>query len=259
MQNLSKLFIQKLILEENKALPNPDLYASTLVNPYDNRENLPPGYIDEILAGMSERKRKRFMNGEWLDDLEGALWKRAMINDNRIVNIPDRLIRIVVAIDPAVTANENSDDTGIIVAGKDRKGHYYILDDVTAVQATPYEWGEAAVKAYRKYKADRVIGEVNNCGDLAEVNIRNIKDARTVSYKSVRASRGKFVRAEPIAALYEQGLVHHIGEFPQLEDQMCNFNPLTTDKSPDRMDALVWALWELSGGVGGGSPLVMAG
>jgi phage terminase large subunit-like protein len=147
-----------------------------------------------------------------------------------------------------VTSAAGSDETGIVVAGikKGRNGadsHYYVLEDAT-MKGTPSEWAKAVTDAYWYYNADRVVAEVNNGGDLVEQNIRSAD--RQVSFKAVRATRGKVLRAEPIAALYERGLVHHVGEFPLLEDQMCNYTGEPDEKSPDRMDALVWALTMLS-------------
>ncbi len=184
-----------------------------------------------------------------LEDAQGALWKHDLIEEYRTTEHPD-LVRIVVAIDPAVAdpkakseeeQNENA-ETGIIVAGVAANGHAYVLDD-KSIQSSPHTWASEAVTAYRKYKADRIIAEQNNGGALVESTIRTID--RGISYSPVWASRGKYTRAEPVAALYEQGKVHHVGMFPQLEDQMCQWEPLTGMKSPDRLDALVWALTEL--------------
>ena len=238
-----RLFVEKIDPETNTPLPLPQLYDSMVMNPAGNRENLPDGYIEETLAGLPERKRRRFLLGEWMNDLEGALWNLDMINRNRVVNVPE-LRRIVVGVDPAVTSNAASDATGIVVAGQGGNGDFYILDDASCEKASPYEWARAVIDKYREYQADRVIGEVNNGGDLIEMNLRNVD--RTVSFRAVRASRGKFTRAEPVAALYEQGKVHHAGTFQKLEDEMCSYNPATALKSPDRMDALVWAITELS-------------
>lgn len=152
------------------------------------------------------------------------------------------LSRVIVAIDPAVSNNSQSDETGIIVAGKGYDGFGYILDDLT-MKGTPEQWATRAINAYRDYHADRIIAEVNNGGDLVQQVIRSVD--RMVPYKAVRASRGKVTRAEPIVSLYEQGRIFHIKEFPLLEEQMCNFAPQYMDKSPDRVDALVWALTEL--------------
>jgi len=150
--------------------------------------------------------------------------------------------RIVVAIDPAVTSGESADETGIIVAGLGVDGFGYVLDDLTC-RLSPEGWARRAVEAYHHYGADRIVAEVNNGGDLVESVLRTV-DAK-VSYKKVHASRGKRVRAEPIAALYEQRKVFHTKMFPELEDQMCNFVPDRVEGSPDRVDALVWALTEL--------------
>jgi predicted phage terminase large subunit-like protein len=150
--------------------------------------------------------------------------------------------RIVVAIDPAVTSGDDADETGIIVAGLGVDGFGYVLDDLSC-RLPPEGWARRAVNAYRHYQADRIIGESNNGGDLIEATIRTID--RTVSYKKVIASRGKLVRAEPISSLYEQAKVFHARHFPELEDQMCMYVPGTFDGSPDRVDALVWALTDL--------------
>jgi phage terminase large subunit-like protein len=156
------------------------------------------------------------------------------------------LVRIVVAIDPAVSTGEDADETGIIVAGKDAAGHGYVLADQSARYA-PTEWARTAIALYRQHNADRVVAEVNNGGDMVEATIRMIDP--NVSYSAVRGSRGKVIRAEPVAALYEQRRIHHVGAFPTLEDQMCAFAPdfdrASAGFSPDRVDALVWAFAEL--------------
>jgi phage terminase large subunit-like protein len=159
------------------------------------------------------------------------------------------LKRIVIGVDPAVTANEDSDLTGIVAAGLGVDGEYYILADNSLIQ-TPALWAHKAVVTYVSYKADRIVGEANNGGDLVEHTIRTVDDGiydgKNVAYKKVHAAKAKVTRAEPIAALYEQHRVHHVGFFPELEDEMCDYDPLTSKKSPDRMDALVWAMTELT-------------
>jgi len=150
-------------------------------------------------------------------------------------------VRIVIGVDPAVTGSETSDETGIIVVGKDAAGHLYVLGD-HSIRGTPLDWAKRVAWAVDKHGADRVVGEVNNGGDLVEVNLRTV--SKSLPFKKVTASRGKYIRAEPIAALYEKGEVHHVGAFPELEDQMCEWLP--GDESPDRMDALVWAITELA-------------
>lgn len=220
---------------------------------YDNRPNLAPQFYAKIIRKYEgTRLGRQELNAEVLTDNPRALWNRDTIDRDRVTVAPT-LRRIVVGLDPNVKNRDlvqlakggadMLDEAGIVVAGDDGNGHYYVLDD-RSLDAGPNEWGHAAVKAYRDHKGDRIIGEVNNGGDMVEMTIRNVD--QNVSYKSVTASRGKAVRAEPISALYEQGRVHHVGSFAALEDEMCDFDPVTTTKSPNRMDALVWALTELS-------------
>ncbi|MDY0385675.1 MAG: terminase family protein [Methanolobus sp.] len=209
---------------------------------YENLSNLAPAFIDVIISRYEgTRLGRQELNAEILDDNPDALWTRQMIEDSRVSKVPN-LLRIVVGVDPAVTSNEASADTGIVVAAADEHGEYYVLGDYT-IHATPKKWAQEIIAAYYKHSADRVIGEVNNGGELVEYTLRTIDP--NVSYRSVRASRGKQTRAEPISALYEQGKCHHVGSFPALEDQMCDWVP-GEGSSPDRVDALVWALSELS-------------
>lgn len=247
-----KVFVQKLNPSDNTCLPNPNSYGFMKINPADNQANLTSDYIDETLASLSERQKKRFLLGDFSEDLEGALWSDYLINKYRVVNAPADLLRIVVAIDPAVSCNEDSDETGLVVAGVSGEGHYYVLED-GSLKDTPNNWCHAAIGLYNKYKADRIIGEVNNGGDLIVSLLRTID--RTIPFREVRASKGKIKRAEPITALYEQGLVHHVGYLSKLEEQMCSYVPAMQNTSPDRMDALVWALTELSSKR---SPLILA-
>jgi len=184
--------------------------------------------------------------GEVLDDNPGALWNRNQIEASRIK--PDQvpaLIRVVVGVDPAVTSGEDSDLTGIVTAGYAADGHYYILDD-SSMKASPDTWARKITSNFELYKADRIIAETNNGGDLVVHLLQQVNPNLPV--KKVTATRGKAVRAEPIASLYEQGRVHHVGMFPELEEQMCEWEPGVSKDSPDRMDALVWALTELSEG-----------
>lgn len=218
----------------------------------DNADNLAPGFLEAIQRRYGgTRLGRQELDGEFLDDVPGALWQRAWIDSDRVAKAPD-LRRIVVAIDPAVTNTEGSDETGIVAAGVEGAGRdrrYYVLDDLSG-RYGPLEWAQKAITAYRRHDADRIVAEVNNGGLMVEATIRTV-DA-SVPYKEVRASRGKAVRAEPISALYEQGLVHHVGSFAALEDQMCSFTSdfdrARNGYSPDRLDALVWALTELSEG-----------
>ena len=249
-----KLFIERKQPLTGVPVANPERYASMLMNPTDNKENIAEGYIDDILGGLTERERKRFLSGEWLDDAEGALWQRSMIEKNRGDGVPD-LLRIVIGVDPAVTAKENSDLTGIIVVGVDKLNHLYVLDD-KSIKASPNEWAKTVVRAYNEYQADRVVAEVNQGGDLVEMTLRNV--SHSVSYKAVRATRGKVVRAEPVVALYERNMVHHPFPLTALEDEMCSWVPDATVKSPDRVDALVWAITELMGTRFNSSPMIIA-
>ena len=207
---------------------------------YDNKANLAPGFFQYVIKRYEgTRLGRQELNAEILADVPGALWKRSLIEQTRVSVYPT-LLRIVVAVDPAASSNEESDETGIVVASLGVDGHGYVLEDRT-LQGTPAEWARAAVSAYRSYQADRIVGEVNNGGEMVGFTILTIDS--TVAYKAVHASRGKATRAEPVSALYERGFIHHVGAFPQLEDQMCTWLP--GEKSPDRMDALVWALTEL--------------
>jgi phage terminase large subunit-like protein len=179
---------------------------------------------------------------ELLEDVPGALWTHGLVEATRVAAVPCELYRIVVAIDPAVTSNEDSNETGILVAGLGADDQGYVLEDLSG-RFSPNVWAQRAVGAYHHYGADRIVGEVNNGGDLIENTLRAV-DAQ-VCYRSVRASRGKYLRAEPVAALYEQGWLHHVGLFSELEEQMCSYVPGPSHGSPDRLDALVWAITEL--------------
>lgn len=213
---------------------------------YDNRTNLADEYFQKVIKPYEgTRLGRQEIEAELLEDVPGALWTRGLIDATRIKLLEvrwDLIVRIVVAVDPAVSHHEDSAEHGIIVAGLTRSGHVVIIDDLS-MQGTPEEWRRVVKAAYLARRADRVIGEVNNGGDLVESNMRTADP--NISFRSVRASRGKYIRAEPVAALYEQGRVHHVGCFGKLEDQMCQWTPLSGDKSPDRMDALVWAITEL--------------
>lgn len=209
---------------------------------YDNTANLADAFIQKVVKKYEgTRLGRQELNAEILDDNPGALWKRSQIDALRVKE-PPPLKRIVVALDPAATKNANSDETGLVVCGIGTDGHGYVLADLT-LRGSPEEWGRAAVYAYHIHGADRIIGETNNGGEMVEHVIRTVDDQ--VPFKAVHASRGKITRAEPISALYEQDRCHHVGSFPVLEDQMCEYDPKTAKYSPDRMDALVWAFTEL--------------
>lgn len=218
----------------------------TRASSYENRGNLAPAFFDSIIRKYEgTRLGRQELDAELLEDIPGALWTRGVIDATRI-RLADidygAFARIVVAIDPAVTAGEDSAETGIVVCGLTYNQNVAVIEDLSCKES-PLGWARIAVAAYNARHADRIVGEVNNGGDLVEANIRAV--APNVSYRAVRASRGKAVRAEPIAALYEQGRVHHVGSMQKLEDQMCSFVPGIKQDSPDRMDALVWAITEL--------------
>ena len=208
---------------------------------FDNVANLAPSAI-KMLKERYEGTRlgRQELYAEILEDIEGALFHAKNIEQNRVELTPV-LTRIVVAIDPAVTSNSSSDETGIIVAGRSEDNQYYILEDFSGI-FSPDVWIKKAIECYYQFEADRIVCEVNNGGDLIEKLLR-VQDVN-VPYTSVRATRGKMLRAEPISALYEQDKVHHVGFFKELEDQMTSYTPYTT-KSPDRLDAVVWALTSL--------------
>ncbi len=211
---------------------------------YDNRANLAAAFVNEIVKKYEgTRIGRQELYAEILDDNPNALWTHEQIDRLRVDAPPEKLRRIVVAIDPAVTSTESSAETGIIVAGVSYDDQAYILEDCT-MSGSPDAWARRAVRAYDEWKADRIIAEVNNGGDLVEAVIRTVNPK--VAYRKVHASRGKTKRAEPIAAIYEQNRAHHVGSFPKLEDQMCSWNPEDENAdSPDRMDAAVWALTDL--------------
>jgi phage terminase large subunit-like protein len=217
---------------------------------YDNAANLAAPFLRQIEDRYGgTRLGRQELEGEVLEDIPGALWTRDCIDRNRRPEAPKDLIRIVIAIDPAASSNEDSDETGIVAVGlgKDPEGVYrgYVLADESC-KGTPEEWAKAAVRLYHQYDADRIIAEKNNGGEMVEAVIRAVD--RNVPITLVHASRGKRVRAEPISALYEQNRVHHVGRLDTLEDQMCLFSNETgrsVGDSPDRVDALVWGVSSL--------------
>jgi phage terminase large subunit-like protein len=211
---------------------------------FDNAKNLAPSALAELkLRYENTRLGRQELYGEILDTVEGALWTREMIERARVTDIPP-LIRIVVAIDPAVTNNATSDETGIVAAGITSDNHYYVLSD-KSLKASPDAWARQAVNLYHDLGADKIIAETNNGGDMVTLLIKQVDHSAPV--KKVTATRGKQLRAEPISSLYEQGRVHHHGYFAELETQMCEWTPVSSE-SPDRLDALVWAITELNSG-----------
>lgn len=209
---------------------------------FENQNNLAPSFVDTVVGGYEgTRLGRQEIEGELLLDTPGALWRFDWVAENRVGEAPD-LQRIVVAIDPASTHGEDSDFTGIAVVSKGVDGEYYVLHS-EGVKLSPQGWANRALDLFDQHKADRIIAERNNGGEMVEATIRTVR--KTAPVKTIHASRGKQVRAEPIAALYEQGKVHHVGVFPTLEDQMTRF-PVATEND-DEVDALVYGLSELSG------------
>jgi PBSX family phage terminase large subunit len=241
-------FVRKGDPDSKAPLKQPDNFVYMTMNPVDNRDNLSKETIDELEA-LPERQRKRFYEGVFVNDVEGALWPAEVIEACRL---PDgyrlpQIERIVVAVDPSGTrgdVDERSDNVGIIVAGKSSDGKAYVLADRT-VNLPPEAWARVAVQAYHEFQADTIVAEINYGGAMVESVIRAAD--MSVSYKEVTASRGKWVRAEPVSALYAQDKVRHVGRFPDLEDEMENYaaGGYVGPRSPDRADALVWALSEL--------------
>lgn len=218
----------------------------TRASTFANAANLDPAtlrHLERQYGGSSLGRQE--LAGELLEEVDGALWSRELLERCRIGRAPEGLRRIVVAIDPAGGSSKQSDETGIIVAGRDGDGHGFVLADASG-RYTPEGWARRAVDLYRSRHADRIVCEANFGGAMVEATIRAV-DPR-VPVKMVHASRGKAIRAEPIVALYEQKRVHHVGQFPQLEDQLCGWEPLGSGPSPDRLDALVWSLSELMAG-----------
>lgn len=216
---------------------------------FENAENLAASFL-ALLRRKYEGTQlgRQELHAEVLDEAEGALWRRSWLERDRVhpEQVPT-LDRLVVSIDPSVTANEDSSECGLIVAGaKYNSGpipdDFYVLSDLSGV-LSPMAWAKRAVDAYDLWNADRVVGEVNNGGDLIETTLRTLR--QNLPYRTLHASRGKRARAEPVSALSEQGRVHMVGFFAELEDQLCNWDPNVTLESPDRLDAAVWAITDL--------------
>jgi phage terminase large subunit-like protein len=225
---------------DGERIPDFENYSSLQMNPKDNLENLPEEYL-ALLASLPARQRKRFLDGEFQADVEGALWNMLMLEQAK--SLPEtELKKTIIAVDPAVTNKEDSDTTGIIVCGLDVNNAGVVLDDLSR-KASPNTWAQRIVNAYHAHQAAYVVAEVNQGGDLVEAMIKNID--KNVPVRKVRASQGKFARAEPVAALYERQQVRHAKAMPELETELCEYVPQNSKKSPDRLDALVWGLTDL--------------
>lgn len=245
-----KLFVRKINPEDNKPLPDPENYAEMQMNPDDNAENIGSEYL-KLLHGLSASKRRRFLMGEWGEANPNQLFDEDNFERYRVLDqdeLPD-MVRIVVMLDPSGADdadNEDNDAIGIVVAGLGTNGIAYVLEDRT-VKAGPATWGKVAVDAYNYHDADVIGAEVNFGGAMVKRVIRTTPGGERVPFKPVRAARGKHVRADPVSALYEQGKVRHCGYLRELEDELVG---LTTHgyegpKSPNRADALVWAIYAL--------------
>lgn len=244
-----QIFVKHRDPDSKQVIPSDD-YCSMSVNPGDNAANLPPSYIS-TLESLPARLRVRFLDGKFGDVTEDALWKLENIETWRKSDkLPD-MVRIVVAVDPSGardTDNAGNDAIGIVVAGLGTDGNGYLLEDCT-VKGGPALWGGVATTAYDRHRASAIVGEENFGGAMVEHVIQTSR--RHTPYKKVSASRGKVVRAEPIAALAEQGRIRHAGEFPELEDELCAFTTkgYLGESSPNRADAYVWAFTELFGAI----------
>lgn len=235
---------------------------------YENRGNLDPTWFKEtILDYANTLLGRQEIFAEVLEDFQGALWNRKLLEDNRHPGWDSRLesqqqwrdrwknklLRIGIAMDPAGSSTESAAEHGIIVGGVDEQGQGYVLEDLSRL-STPAQAATAIIQAYDRWEADIVVGEVNNGGDWIGTTIRAVakimklegrRDTESIVYNAVRATRGKYTRAEPISSLDEQGQIHHVGLFPELEDQLCTWDPMSGQKSPDRLDARVWLFTQL--------------
>ncbi|MFB9913088.1 DNA-packaging protein [Rhizobium paknamense] len=226
-----------------RLLADPGTRLSRL-STFSNAGNLAPGFIDALKARYGgTRLGRQELDGELIEDREDALWRRDRLEELTL-KVTEPLSRIVVAVDPPAGSGASS-CCGIVVAGLDSKGRGVVLADCSVESATPAAWASAVVRAFRRFEADRVVAEINQGGEMVAALLKSVDAA--LPLKLVRATRGKFLRAEPVAALYEQGRVLHAARFQALEDQMCDFGPdgLSSGRSPDRLDALVWALTAL--------------
>jgi phage terminase large subunit-like protein len=247
-----KRFVLGVDPETKRPMANATDYAHFQMNPGDNAENLSPEYL-KTLQGLSARLQKRFYKGDFADATPNQLFSDEAMDKWRVMDgvVPD-MVRIVVAVDPSGSGdidNADNDAIGIAVVGLGTDGNAYVLEDCT-VKAGPATWGSVAVTAYERHEADCIVGETNYGGAMVEATIqtaRRDKGQRKAPYKAVTATRGKVVRAEPISALYEQGKVRHVGYFNALEDELAAFSTVgyLGGGSPNRADAVIWALTEL--------------
>jgi len=230
-QHAAKMFKKAQELQNGGSTRWAAFHFSSMDNPYLSRDAL-----DEIASDMTSLAYRMEILAEDVDEAPGALWTRKTIDDGRVIAGP-AYDRIVVAVDPSVTSG--GDDAGIMVCGKAGDNGYVIADET--VQGSPLVWAKAAVTAFHKYKADLIVAEKNQGGEMVELTIHQVNP--DVPVKLVHASRGKQARAEPVSAKAEKGFIHHVGAFPALEDELCLWIP--GDPSPNRLDAMVWGMTEL--------------
>jgi len=226
-----------------KALVADDNVIKVTGSTFENKQNLSEHYLSFIKDKYEgTRLGRQELYAEILSDTPGALWKISNIDKIRLKNIPEGICRIVIAVDPAVTSNKFSDETGIVVCAKDNDSKGYILKD-SSMNGTPNEWASEAIRLYHFYNASAIIAEKNNGGEMITQIIKSLDSS--VNVELVWASVGKRTRAEPVSALYEQGKVYHIGQFDKLEDEMCTWDAGVDKASPNRMDAMVWGFTKL--------------
>lgn len=235
-----RLFFEHVDPITEEPIKYPEEYGNILMNPIDNMQNIDEGYI-RMLENMSKRQRQRFLEGLFLTDVEGALWTDEMVTraKTKVTGVP---IKTIIAIDPAVSNNPNSDETGIHAVSVDDCGDGIVHEDFS-IKASTKTWAQRAVNAYYKYEANEIVAEVNQGGDLVEDAIKTIDP--TIKVVKVRASKGKFARAEPVAALYELGRIGHDMEMPKTESELTEWVPMNTSESPNRLDSLVWGITHL--------------
>lgn len=250
-----KNMTNRVILIMNPSYKTHFIYKSFVANKRDDTYYIHTTYLDneknlsESFLKQAERTKKEnelrynhLFLGHWLDDAEGLLWNRQLINQCKTKRLPE-IVKKIIAIDPATTSKSTSDETGIVIAGADKENNIYILEDLSG-RYTPNEWGQLVSESYKKHDCDFYVAEKNQGGDMVSAIIRQFDKSNHI--KLVQATKGKFLRAEPVYSLYEQSKVYHAGDFPILENQMVTFNPNENKKSPDRVDALVYAVTHLT-------------
>jgi len=209
---------------------------------FENQDNLAPAALKKLKQKYEgTRLGRQELYAELLEDVEGALWSRDMLDATRVDAYPE-MTRIVVAVDPSTTSDKTSDECGMLVGGLGKNGHAYVFEDISAIMS-PDDTSRIAIEALKLWGADRIVAEANNGGDWIELGLR--QHMKNVPYKKLHASRGKQARAEPVVSLYEQKRVHHVGVFPVMEDELCSWEPNSGMASPNRLDAVVWLVTEL--------------